>query len=101
MFEGGNPYENINAALSRLGISTAQRQDYESKFGITVTNKPVPIGSSNIHPLIAGLGTLAPVLNTQPTTEEDTMVTPILSAVMGAALSVAPAKDRAMPFTMM
>jgi len=33
---GGNTYESLRQALSRLGFSTSGRKDYESQFGITL-----------------------------------------------------------------
>ncbi|MCE4555367.1 glycoside hydrolase family 19 protein [Roseateles cellulosilyticus] len=34
--EGGNPYENINAALNRVGITARAATDYEQQFGINI-----------------------------------------------------------------
>jgi hypothetical protein len=65
-----------------------------------VTNAPVAIGGSAPHQLAAAPGTPTAVTNVQPTQPsmgEDTMLTPILSAVLGAALSVAPASTTSLP----
>ncbi len=36
---GGNRYENLNSALSRLGVATKAMQGYESQYGISLSKR--------------------------------------------------------------
>lgn len=52
-YTGGNPYESMREALTRVGIKTINATDYESQFGIALqVQKPLEIGGG-IHPLMA------------------------------------------------